>query len=99
VHPVSVARLEGGAVAARRESIEDDLLSFPMPSEASLRSLFDLTSAEARLARRLATGNSLEEAARALSIKMTTARTQLAAPSAPPASWSRSWRVGLVPRR
>lgn len=54
-------------------------IDLPMPSEASLRSLFDLTPAEARLAQRLASGDSVEEVAKALHIKMTTARTQLAA--------------------
>ena len=38
-----------------------------------------LTTAEARLAQRLARGDSVEEVAQQLSIKMTTARTQLAA--------------------
>ena len=41
--------------------------------------VFDLTPAEARLAQRLACGDSVEEVAKALHIKMTTARTQLAA--------------------
>jgi DNA-binding CsgD family transcriptional regulator len=54
-------------------------IDLPMPSEASLRSLFDLTPAEARLAQRLASGDTVEEVAKALHIKMTTARTQLAA--------------------
>jgi DNA-binding CsgD family transcriptional regulator len=51
----------------------------PVPSQARLRSLFDLTIAEARIAQRLACGDSVEEAAQKLNIKMTTARTQLAA--------------------
>ena len=52
---------------------------FPIPSEARLRALFQLTAAEAKLAQRLACGDTVEEVARKLSIKMTTARTQLAA--------------------
>jgi DNA-binding CsgD family transcriptional regulator len=55
------------------------LLDLPVPSEARLKALFDLTTAEARLAQRLARGDSVEEVAQELSIKMTTARTQLAA--------------------
>jgi DNA-binding CsgD family transcriptional regulator len=56
-----------------------EILDFPVPSEARLRALFELTAAEARLAQCLSRGESLEEAALKLSIKMTTARTQLAA--------------------
>jgi DNA-binding CsgD family transcriptional regulator len=55
------------------------LSDLPVPSEARLKALFDLTTAEARLAQRLARGDSVEEVALELSIKMTTARTQLAA--------------------
>ena len=55
------------------------LFDLPVPSEARLKALFDLTTAEARLAQRLARGDSVEEVAQELSIKMTTARTQLAA--------------------
>jgi DNA-binding CsgD family transcriptional regulator len=51
----------------------------PVPSEARLRQLFDLTPAEARLAQGLARGDALEEVAGELKIKMTTARSQLAA--------------------
>ena len=56
-----------------------ELHDFPIPSEARLRALFRLTTAEAKLAQHLACGDSVEEVARKLSIKMTTARTQLAA--------------------
>jgi len=55
------------------------ILDLPVPSETRLKALFDLTAAEARLAQRLARGDSVEEAAQALGVKMTTARTQLAA--------------------
>jgi DNA-binding CsgD family transcriptional regulator len=55
------------------------ILDLPVPSEARLKALFDLSGAEARLAQRLARGDSVEEVAQTLSIKMTTARTQLAA--------------------
>jgi DNA-binding CsgD family transcriptional regulator len=56
-----------------------DIFDLPVPSEARLKALFDLSGAEARLAQRLARGDSVEEVAQSLSIKMTTARTQLAA--------------------
>ena len=55
------------------------LSDMPMPSEALLRRLFDLTPAEARLAQALARGDSLEQVAQALNVKRTTARTQLGA--------------------
>lgn len=73
---------ERKASSARREvgtTIDLAAISLPMPSEESLRRLFDLTPAEARLAQRLACGDSVEEVAQILHIKMTTARTQLAA--------------------
>jgi DNA-binding CsgD family transcriptional regulator len=55
-----------------------DLHDFPVPHEDTLRVVFDLTPAEARLAQGVARGDTLEEIASALGIKMTTARTQLA---------------------
>jgi DNA-binding CsgD family transcriptional regulator len=48
-----------------------------MPCEVLLARLFALTPAEARLARCLSKGISIEEAAAALNIKVSTARTQL----------------------
>ena len=54
------------------------VLDFPAPSEAQLRALLDLTPAEARLAQLLASGDTLEEVAQKLGIKLTTARSQLA---------------------
>lgn len=69
--------------SARAHGVTDSdirlVFDFPVPSETRLRELFDLTAAEARLAQRLACGDSVEEVAQRLSIKMTTARTQLAA--------------------
>jgi DNA-binding CsgD family transcriptional regulator len=70
VHPADPATHPPGIAA---------ILDLPVPSEARLKALFDLTAAEARLAQRLARGDSVEETALALNIKMTTARTQLAA--------------------
>jgi DNA-binding CsgD family transcriptional regulator len=56
-----------------------DLYDIPVPSEHVLQRVFDLTPAEVRLAQGLARGDSLEEVAAAVGIKITTARTQLAA--------------------
>jgi DNA-binding CsgD family transcriptional regulator len=67
-----------GAEAGDR-AILAELMDFPVPSESMLRRIFDLTPAEARLAQSLTRGDSLDEVAQALNIKMTTARTQLAA--------------------
>jgi DNA-binding CsgD family transcriptional regulator len=53
----------------------DDL---PVPSEPMLRRVFQFTSAEVRVAQGLARGESLEEIATILHIKITTARTELA---------------------
>jgi len=49
-----------------------------VPSAALLRSLFDLTAAEARVARGLALGSSLDEIAVAGDVAITTVRSQLA---------------------
>jgi DNA-binding NarL/FixJ family response regulator len=56
-----------------------ELVNFPIPSESLLRRFFELTPAETRLAQALTCGESLEEVAERLNVKMTTARTQLAA--------------------
>jgi DNA-binding CsgD family transcriptional regulator len=56
-----------------------DLEVRPGPPEATLRAAFGLTAAEARLASRLGTGDSLENAANALGIAKETARSQLKA--------------------
>jgi DNA-binding CsgD family transcriptional regulator len=50
-----------------------------VPPEDALRATFRLTTAEARLASRLATGTSLDHAADALGIARNTARAQLRA--------------------
>jgi DNA-binding CsgD family transcriptional regulator len=55
-----------------------DLGETPVPSESWLRSIFNLSLAEARLAQALARGETLEEVACSLGIKISTARTQLA---------------------
>jgi DNA-binding CsgD family transcriptional regulator len=56
-----------------------DLDARPRPPEAALRAAFGLTAAEARLASRLAAGESLADAADALGIAKNTARFQLRA--------------------
>ena len=53
-------------------------MEFPTPNEAQLRSLFGLTPSEARLAQLLACGDTVEEVAQALGVKLTTVRSQLA---------------------
>jgi len=55
------------------------LRELPAPPESVLRRVFELTPAEARLAQKLACGDSLEQVAQSLDVKMTTARSQLAA--------------------
>ena len=56
--------------------LADDI---PVPNEGWLRRVFNLTEADARLAQAMTRGDALEQVARALPIKMPTARTQLAA--------------------
>jgi DNA-binding CsgD family transcriptional regulator len=65
-------------LASRKSRIASALTDLPVPPAQSLQECFDLTSAEVKLAQGLARGLSLEEAARHLNIKMSTARTQLA---------------------
>ena len=54
------------------------VLDFPVPSEARLRELFGLTAAEARFAQLIASGDTVEEVAETMGIKLTTARSKLA---------------------
>jgi DNA-binding CsgD family transcriptional regulator len=84
--PQLAAQLVGGLESVRTAcSIEEvapldmkQVLDFPAPSEAQLRTLLDLTAAEARLAQLLAAGDTLDEVSQKLGIKLTTARSQLA---------------------
>jgi len=64
--------------AVCREDRVTQIMALPVPQDHLLREIFDLTSAEVRLAQRMAQGESLAEIAHALDIKMSTARTQLA---------------------
>ena len=77
--PDPLERARGGAIAPAGALDVKQVLDFPTPSEAQLRRLLDLTVAEARLARLLASGDTLEVVAQKLCIKLTTARSQLAA--------------------
>ncbi len=54
------------------------IFEFPAPSEELLAEMFGLSPAEARLAQRIARGDSLEDIAADAGIKMPTARCQLA---------------------
>jgi DNA-binding CsgD family transcriptional regulator len=56
-----------------------DFQELPAPPIEALVEVFDLSPAEARLAQKLARGRSLEEASQSLEIKLSTARSQLAA--------------------
>jgi DNA-binding CsgD family transcriptional regulator len=85
--PVVVKRVAGKPLLAyllvdnadNREVLKlIDLGETPVPSESWLRSIFNLSLAEARLAQALARGETLEEVACSLGIKISTARTQLA---------------------
>src|SRR4051794_29435875 len=75
---VRVLRDPPVSAASRKSQIASALNSLPVPSEELLQEYFDLTLAEVKLAQSLTRGSSLEEAARQLNIKMSTARTQLA---------------------
>ena len=65
--------------AVRAIAVIRDLEESSMPPEAHVRNLFGLTSAEARLATRVASGEHLELAADALGIAYQTARNQMQA--------------------
>jgi DNA-binding CsgD family transcriptional regulator len=54
------------------------IMDLPTPSGAQLRALFGLTPSEARLAQLLACGDTVEEVAQALGVKLTTVRSQVA---------------------
>ena len=74
---------EEGAASDRNPSGGSTLdlkavFDFPVPSEARLRELFGLTAAEARFAQLIASGDTVEEVAEKMGIKLTTARSKLA---------------------
>jgi DNA-binding CsgD family transcriptional regulator len=54
------------------------VFDFPVPSEGRLRELFGLTATEARFAQLIASGDTVEEVAETMGIKLTTARSKLA---------------------
>jgi DNA-binding CsgD family transcriptional regulator len=68
-----------GGVGDDRAVLLTDLHDFQVPHENILRAVFDLTPAEVPLAQAMTRGDTLEEVATSLGIKMSTARTQLAA--------------------
>ena len=85
LHPGGQLRREGqlracvpGAIRTGALLDMRHILDLPTPSEARVRAMFGLTAAEARLAQLLASGDTLEEVAEKLCIKLTTARSQLA---------------------
>jgi DNA-binding CsgD family transcriptional regulator len=65
--------------AARAAIVMMDLDRRPAPPETILRETFGLTATQARLARHIATGRSLEEAAEALGLSRETSRSHLKA--------------------
>lgn len=65
--------------AARAAVVIMDLERRPAPPEAVLRSTFDLTPTQARLANLIAAGHSLEDAAEALGLSRETSRSHLKA--------------------
>ena len=58
-------------------AIDPAVIELPMPSEGNLRTLFDLTPAEARLAQRLACGDSVEEVAQITGSPFETTKSRL----------------------
>ena len=89
-YSASPSRIDGHAANPDRHSgdggrsldlglARHELYALPVPSQKGLQQLFDLTAAEAKLAQLIACGDSVEEVAQTLNVKMTTARTQLAA--------------------
>ena len=74
------------------------LRELPAPPKSVLRRVFELTPAEARLAQKLACGDSLEQVAQSLDVKMTTARSQLAAIFAKTATCRQAQLVAILSR-
>jgi DNA-binding CsgD family transcriptional regulator len=72
VHRLPATRNRGAALV----SISDPE-STPLPDDRTLREMFGLTPAEARLTRLLAEGTSLAEAAERLGLRRETARTRI----------------------
>jgi DNA-binding CsgD family transcriptional regulator len=66
------------AIDSRFHAVDLKKIEFPVPSKELLARAFDLTPAEIRLAQHLARGESLEEIAPRVGVKISTARTQLA---------------------
>jgi DNA-binding CsgD family transcriptional regulator len=75
-----------------------DLYKFPAPAGRLLQEYFNLTPAEARLARFIARGEPLELAARTLGVKLPTVRSQLAAVFAKTNTCRQAQLVALLSR-
>ena len=79
VHEIrkGAARREA-AIDSRFHAVDLKKIEFPVPSKELLARAFNLSPAEIRLAQHLARGESLEEIAPRVGIKISTARSQLA---------------------
>jgi len=96
-YPSRMTLTSGDLIAACRAIIVlVDLDYRPHPPEETLRTVFGLTRAEARLARQLASGDSLADAAEVLGIKPETARAHLKAVFAKTDTHRQSELVGLL---
>lgn len=77
-YPIKLSNLAANALAdCQALVILIDLEEQPHTSETALRITFHLTPAEARLAARLSTGESLDSATEAIGISKETGRNQL----------------------
>src|ERR1044072_727358 len=86
----------------RRDGEDSDvkraILDFPVPSQKRLQDLFDLTAAEARLAQLIASCDNAEDVPQKLCIKLTPARTRLAAVFAKPDTRRQAKLVAILSR-
>jgi DNA-binding CsgD family transcriptional regulator len=90
----SASRLPTASARLDLSALQD----MPLPCEVLMVHLFNLTPAEARLARCISTGDAVEKAAATLKIKLSTARTQLSALFAKTSTRRQSQLVGLLVR-
>ena len=65
------------AIDSRFHAVDLKKIEFPVPSKELLARAFNLSPAEIRLAQHLARGESLEEIAPRVGVKLSTARSQL----------------------
>jgi len=96
-YPSRMTPTSGDLIAACRAIVVlVDLDHRPRPPEETLRAIFGLTRAEARLARQLSSGESLADAADVLGIKLETARAHLKAVFSKTDTHRQSELVGLL---